>query len=111
MRLGQELQHSTSRNAGQHSERSLGNITDSLQLLCKMHKHRGTLLAESLRLTGRPTATLSREILLIPALSFTLLLYVNFGNANPPYTVPIARDENFKHAGRRESHVLKRVVA
>lgn len=38
--------------------------------------------------TGRPTAMLRREILLIPAPSFTLLLNVSFGNSKLPYAVP-----------------------
>jgi hypothetical protein len=34
--------------------------------------------------TGRPTAMLRREILLIPAVSFTLSLNVSFGNSKLP---------------------------
>jgi len=39
-------------------------------------------------LTGRPTATLNKEILLMPTLRFTLLLKVNLGFSSPPYADP-----------------------
>jgi len=38
--------------------------------------------------TGSPTATLRREILLTPALSFTLSLKVSLGKSTLPYAVP-----------------------
>jgi len=38
--------------------------------------------------TGRPTATLKREILLTPALSLTLSLKVSLGASKLPYAVP-----------------------
>jgi len=38
--------------------------------------------------TGSPTATLRREILLTPALSFTPSLNVSLGNSKLPYEVP-----------------------
>ena len=41
-------------------------------------------ISEKRELTGRPTATLSKESLLLPALSFTLSLNVNLGFPNPP---------------------------
>jgi hypothetical protein len=39
-------------------------------------------------LTGRPTAILKHEIVLLPDQSFTFPLYVNFGSSTLPYTVP-----------------------
>lgn len=39
-------------------------------------------------LTGRPIATLNKEILLVPTVSFTLSLKVTFGFDSSPYTVP-----------------------
>ena len=39
-------------------------------------------------LTGSPTATLSKDSLLIPAFNFTLSLKVSFGFSSEPYTVP-----------------------
>lgn len=41
--------------------------------------------------TGRPTAMLSREILLTPALRLIPLLKVSFGFSKLPYTVPAKR--------------------
>lgn len=45
-------------------------------------------------LTGRPTAILSKETLLTPALSFTLPLKASLGFSNCPYTVPETRSGN-----------------
>jgi len=44
--------------------------------------------------TGSPTATLRREILLTPVLSFTPSLNVSLGNSKLPYAVPDQKKNN-----------------
>lgn len=57
--------------------------------------------------TGRPTAMLSREILLTPALRFIALLKVSFGFSKLPYAVParnLSKDRSFSFT--RTVHLL-----
>ena len=59
-------------------------------------------------LTGRPTATLNREILLIPAVSLMFWLNVTLGFDNPPYAVPATRfNWNFNTRWRRKMKSIR----
>lgn len=87
-----------SQNVDQHSEfeldspeKNVVNFTMPLRLF----REKRTPLSEGVHVrerererergqTGRPTATLRSEILLTPALRFTLLLNVSFGNSKLP---------------------------
>ena len=44
--------------------------------------------------TGSPTATLRRDILLTPGMSFTFWLKVSLGNSKLPYIVPDQKESN-----------------
>jgi hypothetical protein len=59
-------------------------------------------------LTGRPTAILKHEIVLLPGQSFTFPQYVNLGSSTLPYTVPANELESMMKIERERERERER---